>query len=232
MHELHFKEWFNEVARWKQSSWQRPSKDSLERLKLYDKGHFVHFSKLPNKIGVNPQTQHTDYTPYGIYAYPVKYAIQEGIVGLPYAEDLPYIWVFKPKNPKNVKRINNYAYGQKNRQIYLDGIEEARSVQRMHAVFLNKGIEGFVDEGTSTIHPSEPYQAVFFGSHTIQPIDVFENTYVQKSQEKQMKQMAKTFGVPIDTYDDSDFDPDTFDPYSDPDFLKHAEKDFAYDDWN
>ena len=60
----------------------------------------------PNKIGINPRTDWED-TPYGIYAYTVKYVLSHGIEELPFAGEREYIWVFKARNPKKIRYITD-----------------------------------------------------------------------------------------------------------------------------
>jgi hypothetical protein len=198
---------------------------------------------MADKIGINPQTQFTDYTPYGIYAYTIKYALENEIVNLPYAQERDYIWVFKAKHPQRIKRIRDRS--DKAGSVYMQSIE-SNTVQQMTKWFLDRGIEGFVDEGTSTIHPSEPYQAVFFGSQTIIPLDVFPNSYrdAETPQDK-IDKLYQTFSAPEEdiptaygpsplkkskkktakvgawdfpTFGSDDDDWDSYDPYDDPKF--------------
>lgn len=209
--ELNFKEWLNEASRWKSTGWKRPPVDALERLKKYNRiGYYCHFTDWNNKIGINPQTQHLDYTPHGIYAYTVKYAIEHKIVNLPYANDKDYIWVFRARNPKKIKKIKDRR--DEAGRLYLRGANESYSTSQMANWFLRSGVEGFVDEGTSTIHPSEPYQVVFFGSQTIIPVDVFKNTISQESLKTNLKKAISSvkeddpYGDYSDDYQDDDDD--------------------------
>lgn len=230
-----FKEWLNEASRWKSSSWKRPPVDVMERMKKYNRvGYYVHFSEMEDKIGINPKTIETHGTPYGIYAYTVKYALAKGVQNLPYASDYAYVWIFRAKHPKKIKKISSveersYTKGSPN---YLNNYGKLwRSYSTIDGLgmtekFLKKGIEGFIDEGTGTIHPSEPYQAVFFGSQTIIPVDVFPNIRKKpgkmpkspvfgliKNTQNPKSDFDSLYGVskislqtPDDDYDDGDFD--------------------------
>lgn len=212
MESLKFKEWLNEASRWKSSNWKRPPVDALERLKKYNRiGYYCHFTDWSNKIGINPKTQHLDYTPHGIYAYTVKYAIEHQITKLPYASDKNYIWVFRAKNPKKIKKIKDRR--DEAGQLYLRATKESYSTSQMANWFLNKGIEGFVDEGTSTIHPSEPHQAVFFGSQTIIPVAVFENTKSHETPQESDDDFQYGYKNDGDDYDDDDYDSVYDEPY-------------------
>lgn len=183
-----FKEWLDikEASRWKNTKWKRPPVDTLLRLKKYNRtGYYCHFSDIPNKIGINPQSVHLEITPHGIYAYTVKYAVQNSIIRLPFASDKKYIWVFRAKNPRKIKKINS-----RKDEIALLWNEllkinkkrtEKENIMRMTNFFLRQGVEGIVDNGTGTISIGEPHQAVFFGSQTITPVDFFENKLTKDS---------------------------------------------------
>lgn len=221
--ELHFRQWLDEATRWKREGWKRPPQDALLRLRKYNRqGYYCHFSDMKDKIGINPQSQFLDYTPFGIYAYTVKYALEKKIVHLPYAEDKDYIWVFRARNPKKIKKIKDRR--DANGQLYLSGA--TYTVAAMAKYFLNRNIEGFVDEGTGTIHPSEPYQCVFFGSQTVVPLDVFPNTTGREAWDKMAHQTPSAPEKVDDPYgafakmiglDDDDWE-DNYDPYDDPEF--------------
>lgn len=190
---------FLEAARWKQSSWTPPAKDSLVRLKRYNKpNYFVHFSDLGQKLGVNPTAAFSggdsglNMTPYGIFAYQAPYVIQEGITRVPFGGDRPYMWVFTPRNPRKIKKIK--AAYDKNAILWDQGKKQSYVLGMFHSFFLKRGVEGFVDDGTGTIHPSEPYQAVFFGSQTVKVVEVIENSYSKEV-------TAKFYQEPEDDYD-------------------------------
>jgi hypothetical protein len=224
-----FKEWLNEASRWKNSKWKRPPVDALLRLKKYNRdGYYCHFSEIPDKLGINPQTKHED-TPYGIYAYTVKYVLSNGIRNLPYAGNYSYVWVFRARNPKKIKKIKSVSesqaktssvvwgskrYVNENGQLWMKATSETESDFAMTKWFLDRGIEGFVDEGTATIHPSEPFQAVFFGSHTVIPVDVFSNVRIQPKDEPNdeinnydQEEDDDEYGYDLDYLDDSEFYP-------------------------
>jgi hypothetical protein len=46
---------------------------------------------------------------------------------------------------------------------------------KQNKIFRQLGIDGFNDQGSGTIHPSEQYQAVFFKPQTLQKIKVLDN---------------------------------------------------------
>lgn len=173
---ISFTEWLNikEGSRWKQSSWKPLPKDTLTRLKLYNKPiYYCSFSYLEYKLGVNPQP-FASTTPYGIYTYPVQYVIKQGIANIPFASERPYIHVLKAKNPRRIRKIETPF--DKNAMLWEEAKRQSYTLGLFHAYLLKRNVEGFVDNGTGTIHPNEPTQAVFFGSQTIIPVDVFKNT--------------------------------------------------------
>lgn len=178
--ELSFREW-TEAARWKQSGWTPPPKDAMQQLQMYNQpGYYCTFTYMSGKLGVNPQATFSggdsgsNITPYGIYAYLVQYVLKKTIKKIPYAADRPYIWIFTPKNPKKIKKIK--AVNDKNAQIWNVGRMQSYTLGMFHSYFLKRGIDGFDDRGTGTIHYHEPWQAVFFGSQTINPVTVIDNT--------------------------------------------------------
>lgn len=173
----------DEASRWKSRNWKRPTTDTLLRLKKYNRiGYYCHFTDVP-KIGINPSSEWMDHTPPGIYSYTVKYALEKQIVQLPFANEKKFIWVFRAKNPKKIKKINSstdeIALIWKELQIINKQRTSKQNIIKMSNYFLRQGIEGIVDNGTSTIHSMEPYQAVFFGSQTIIEVDFFENKLIK-----------------------------------------------------
>jgi hypothetical protein len=184
---MNFREWLSEGSRWKDSNWKRPPTDASSMLKKYNSaGFYCHFSQMPDKLGINPKTA-WEGTPYGIYAYEVNYVVSRQIRNVEWASNYPYIWIFKAKNPEKIKRIKRLpdrweidhpVEGDLNDAglLWERVRSETKSDAAMSKWFLDRGIEGFVDEGTGTIYGgSEPHQAVFFGSQTILPLDVFRN---------------------------------------------------------
>lgn len=164
---------FIEASRWKQSSWA-PQKDSLQILKQYNQpNYFASFTYMGDKLGINPKPKDAMNTPYGIFAYPVKYVLTKGITNLPYAAEAPYIWVFTPKRPNRIGKIRQI--GDKAWKSY-QGCIGKYSLGDVAVCFLDKGVDGYVDYGTGTIHPNEPVQAVFFGSQTVIPVKVMDNS--------------------------------------------------------
>ncbi len=179
---MRYFEVLDEISRWKASGWIPPSQDVNQRLQKYKKpGYYLSFTSMNTKLGINPQPI-DDITPYGIFAYRVTYALGLGLLNIPYAGEKPYIWVFTARNPKRIKTIKQV--GDKAWEIYVSGRQQAVTLGMMNKFFLKKKIDAFIDEGTGTIHPHEPYQAVFFGSQTINPVEVINNT-LGKEYEKQ-----------------------------------------------
>jgi hypothetical protein len=190
--ELQFKQWL-EAARWKRSKWEPPPRDAFQRLRKYNKpGFYCHFTFAPDKLGVNPKSvfHHPD-TPFGIYAYTVPYVVKTGMLDVPYGSHMTHIWVFKARHPRRIKKIKDRR--DKNGQLWVKGWEETDGqMGKATKWFLDKNIEGFIDEGTATIHPSEPYQCVFFGSQTVNAVDVFANDYSEKGQAELDKEWEKS----------------------------------------
>jgi hypothetical protein len=76
--------------------------DLLEGLQKYvNKGYFIHFGEY-NKVGINPRSGYD--TPLGIYCYPLTQKIYNALVNdkLPFASEMPYIHVIKPKPEANI----------------------------------------------------------------------------------------------------------------------------------
>jgi hypothetical protein len=186
-----FKQWIliKEAARWKSTGWKRPHSDTLLRLKKYNRlGYYCHFTDIANKIGINPQSEHG--TPPGIYAYTVKYVLENQLIKLPWASDKKYIWIFRAKNSRKVQKINNKndevamlwkELTMLNMKRKMDSKSRKEQISRISNFFLRQGIEGIVDNGTATIHIHEPFQVVFFGSQTIIPVDFFENKLAKEA---------------------------------------------------
>jgi len=189
---------FREASRWKDSNWTPLPKKITDILKLYkgDK-YFCSFSFMKDKIGVNPRAEYSgeesSSTPYGIYAYPVSYILQVGIENVPFAGDRPYFWIFTPKHPRRIKKI--YSRSDKNAMLWEKAKGASHTLGLFHDFFLRRNIEGFVDYDTSTIHPSEPTQAVFFGLQTINPINVFENSYSKHLDKRLNKKIRNNYSA-------------------------------------
>jgi hypothetical protein len=172
---MRFYEAIIEMSRWKTSSWKPPVKDiKLRLLKYKNPKYFMSFARMNNKLGINPEPTDDDYTPYGIYAYRVAYALEIGVGNLPYGKDAPYVWIFTARHPRRIKTIK--AMGDKAYELWLAGRVQSHTLGMMNTYFLKKNIEGFIDDNTGTIHPHEPSQAVFFGSQTVNIVDVMDNT--------------------------------------------------------
>lgn len=151
-------------------------------------------------LGVNVSSNITDKsTPRGLYGFPISYIFEtadtlgiydSGEDWVDFAEGAPHVWIFKAKNPDRVLHMRKGS--DDNAKLYLMVQDDVRKVlygdmrgtsaiigdtgSLMTTSFLRMGIDGFVDWGTNTIHPSEPYQCVFFGSGKVQIVDSFENT--------------------------------------------------------
>lgn len=82
------------------------SKDIISKLSNYvDDNYYISLTSV-DKLGINPKSGFD--TPIGIYAYPNNTEIHDSLdaagsfkLGLPYAGDTNYIWLFSPKNSEN-----------------------------------------------------------------------------------------------------------------------------------
>lgn len=162
------------------------AEDHIKEVDLW----FISFTSI-DKLGINPNSSYR--TPIGIYAYQLTYAIEhEFLTDLPFVGDAPFINLFKIKNDAMVLNTvdfdeiaNHYVEKFKNKyQVNPDiaGYDLRSNISELWLKtreFVNKdphkwghilrsiGVEGFIDYGTSTIHPSEPTQSVFFSADVI-----------------------------------------------------------------
>lgn len=82
------------------------SRDIINELSNYiDDNYYISLTSV-DKLGINPKSGFN--TPIGIYAYPINTKIHDNLdaagsfnLGLPYAGDTNYIWLFSPKNSEN-----------------------------------------------------------------------------------------------------------------------------------
>lgn len=88
---------------------------SIDILSKYvnQKDIFISFTDI-DKLGINPQTPHSEASPNGIYGYPLSDVlpnmIKAGTVkAVPYAGERPYIWIFKPKSGVKITNFDNIS---------------------------------------------------------------------------------------------------------------------------
>lgn len=91
---------------------QNPKENSIKTLMQYNNsGYYMSYTSI-DKIGLNPRSGYN--TPIGIYSYPIVDKITDTIVvsdnlsRVPYMGEVPYIWIFKPKNPDKGLIISEY----------------------------------------------------------------------------------------------------------------------------
>jgi hypothetical protein len=154
---------------------------------------FVSFTKV-DKLGINPSSKYS--TPIGIYSYQLKYAVDEGAIEeLPFAESEPFVNLFKISSDALVldmdmpesefdyhiraisskfgkspsEELGEYELRSNGSGLWLFARELAgKDPAKWNKIFRSVGIDGFVDNGTGTIHTSETTQAVFFSTAVIQ----------------------------------------------------------------
>lgn len=154
---------------------------------------FISFTSI-EKLGINPGS--TFNTPLGIYSYPLRYVIDfDFITNLPFVGNQPFINLFKIKNnlviltssdtaSEYMAKLNRYIPGvfdahndeikkyqirSNISQLWLyTKLASDHDPKRWGYLLKKLGIDGIVDRETSTIHPSEPTQAVFFSTNVIE----------------------------------------------------------------
>lgn len=155
---ISFKEYINQenalvfteedYSRFLEEARRNPEKNirttSYEAIKplLKDKDVCISFTEL-HKLGINPKS--TYHTPNGIYSYPLAAAIEHynlskdiqnfGIFDMfPFASEGNYAWVFKPKNPKKILRLD-YTYTEKDYERDLDKLRVEFEKRRRKGIF-------------------------------------------------------------------------------------------------
>ena len=117
---LSFKSFINEKRSHPE---QNPKLSAYDELKDYAKldGYYISFTKL-DKLGINPQSEFS--TPLGIFAYQLKETWKEYGVDkykdfrqYPFANENPYIWLFKAKEPSTVLNLSKYTKSDYKRDI-------------------------------------------------------------------------------------------------------------------
>jgi hypothetical protein len=117
-----FKKYFSLISESTAEDRYRKSKglEPLEKLNPYEilepdkdnRNIYISFRNM-NKIGINPQSFHTE-SPNAIYTYPLKLIwkefdhVKKKIV-VQYAGEMPYIYVIRPKNPSKVLDLKKYT---------------------------------------------------------------------------------------------------------------------------
>ena len=141
---LKFKEFLNE----KRSNPElNPRMSAYEEIKPYSKleDYYISFTAI-DKLGQNPQSIWK--TPAGIYGFQIKqtwkeYNVEEtkDFSGYPFAQDEPYIWIFKPKNPDKVLECSKYTEKQLNKDL-----------EKLSSIFGSKLIDKVHDEINNTLN--------------------------------------------------------------------------------
>jgi hypothetical protein len=96
----------SEKARWRR---EKAEFDPLGHVKRWvNKGCYFHMSDL-NRLGINPQSKYD--TPLGIYAYPLNDHMYEKMrtKTLPFAEERPYVHIFRPRNPERILNLRLFT---------------------------------------------------------------------------------------------------------------------------
>lgn len=191
----------------------------------------VRVDKNTSRLGLNPLTSYD--TPAGIYSYPLKVywdTIKE-YSHIPYVKDMPYVWIFKPRDPDKCARTSTYTNEDLTRDLEeLHEIFPSYNVKQLHGEIdsyysnnplqefwsttrslaseilpninanrprnkhtkhiaiwthiMRRFYDGIIDDtGSSTIHSNEPWQAVFWTSAQITPIDRIDRTCGGKNSE-------------------------------------------------
>jgi hypothetical protein len=87
-----------ELLEYRRAGSRYPKQAAIDVLKKYENQDdvYVSFTEI-EKLGINPQSNYN--TPLGIYSYPLKAAMKvygvRSIEDFPFANDAPYIWIFK-----------------------------------------------------------------------------------------------------------------------------------------
>jgi len=146
---------------------------------------FVTFTRI-DKFGINPSSQ---YRPIGLYCYPLGYVLNRGIMKVPFAASMPYIWIFRNEFPKeNIwdlskpltpEFIDRLVKGEKSpstvkvnnqRNFITNSIRDAGKLK-------NIGIYGLLDLNQNIIHPALKTQAVFFSISKLVILDKIRNRH-------------------------------------------------------
>ena len=176
----------------------KPFATSLEALRyIYDnhpspKNLVVTYTEV-DKVGVNPQTQYT--TPLGIYFYTAKYVLnKKGKV--PLGAERPYMFVCELTRPGKVMHMRRDDDGGEASRLWRSTEDEAWGDENnrghsMHAglgagamakvvawskALRDAGVSGFIDHGTGTIWPAEPFQGVVFTAGDLRVLHRLENS--------------------------------------------------------
>jgi hypothetical protein len=160
---------------------------------------YVSFQKYP-QLEIWPGQHKTYSTPVGVYAYPIYYASTR-LENLPFATQQPYLIIFKSTGniisndlteqeqddyleklkqlypAADLNEVNNYHFRSAFSKLWLAVVMVIApdNPSKQNKIFRQLGIDGFNDQGSGTIHPSEQYQAVFFKPQTLQKIKVLDN---------------------------------------------------------
>jgi hypothetical protein len=170
-----------------------------------------------NKLGIHPGSKFK--TPIGIYSYPLEYVIsRHNIEELPFASKRPYINLFKvdtsdgilySDDPKSITdsllndlyekyprmsklKIDRYDFRSNISEIWLrTWVYVSKDAKKWNHILRSVGVQGVVDKGTGTVHPSEPTQAVFFSYDVIKDVHRFLNKNAEKGIRRKKRKRKK-----------------------------------------
>ena len=104
---------YSEISEARRNPEQNPKLDPVAAVEKYNNsGYYMSYTVI-DKLGINPRSGY--YTPIGIYSYPIIDRIISGIITskdmsrVPYMGEVPYVWIFEPKNRDRGLIITKYT---------------------------------------------------------------------------------------------------------------------------